>query len=85
MYVQDIQRISNASSTNWVFPNLTQLSYQINENTVINYVFSLFPNFQLHATYTINFYSIFSGGSYQDYYKFIFDSQIIVIVLAKGT
>ena len=42
MYVQDIQRTANTTSSNWVFPNLTQLYYQVNENTVINYVFSLF-------------------------------------------
>ena len=85
MYVQDVQRAPNTSSSNWVFPTLTQLFYQINENTVINYVFSLFPNFQLHATYTINFYTIYTGGLEQNFYKFIFDSQIIVIVLAQGT
>ena len=85
MYVQDIQRTANTSSSNWVFPNLTQLNYQINENTVINYVFSLFPNFQLNAAYTINFYTIYSGGLEQQFYKFIFDSQIIVIVSVQGT
>lgn len=85
MYVQDVQRTPNTSSSNWVFPTLTQLFYQINENTVINYVFSIFPSFQLHSTYTINFYTIYTGGLEQNFYKFIFDSQIIVIVLAQGT
>ena len=67
------------------FPNLTKLSYQINFNTVINFVFSLFPQLQLYTTYTSNLYTITDSlGTDRDYYKYVFDSQLVVIVEVLG-
>lgn len=84
IHVKDVQRVPD--STTLTFPILTQLAYQINENTVINYIFSLFPRLQLHSSYTLNFYTMLDLKGYpKDYYKFIFDSQIIVIIQVDGT
>jgi len=48
-------------------------------------VFSLFPSFQIHLSYTINSYTIANaGGADEVYYKFIFDSQIVVVVKVEG-
>ncbi len=81
--MKDVQRVPD--STTLSFPNLTQLYYQINENTVINYVFSLFHRLQLHSSYTVNYYTVLdANGNANNYYKFIFDSQIIVVVQVQG-
>lgn len=76
--VKDVQRVPDSTSLS--FPNLTQLYYQINENTVINYIFSLFHRLQLHSSYTVNYYTVLTNA----YYKFRFDSQIIVVVQVQG-
>ena len=59
--VVDVQRVTNTSSPNLSFLSLTELFYQINQGTVINYVFSLFPKLQLNSNYTVNYYTIFDG------------------------
>lgn len=85
IYVKDVQRTDNLSSVHFSFANLTQLYYGITENTVVNYVFSLFPKFQLHLGYTINSYLDFNANGVElQYYKFIFDSQIVVVVEVQG-
>lgn len=51
----------------------------------MNYIFSQFPNLQQHLNYTSSYYSIFnSDDSELDYYKFIFDSKIVVIIQING-
>lgn len=52
---------------------------------MINYVFSLFPRLQMYTTYFVNYYTITdSNGTAKDYYKFVFDSQIIVVIQIDG-
>lgn len=46
--VMDVQRTPNLTSVYRTFATLTQLYYEINQDTVINYVFSVFPNLQLY-------------------------------------
>lgn len=46
--VMDVQRTPNITSVYRTFTTLTQLYYEINQDTVINYVFSVFPNLQLY-------------------------------------
>ena len=80
IFVIDAQRTTNPSSPNLSFLTLTQIYYQINQDTVLNYVFSLFPNLQLHNNYTVNFYSTINPlGNSSDFYKFVFDSKVIEI------
>lgn len=85
IFVIDAQRTTNPSSPNLSFLTLTQIYYQINQDTVLNYVFSLFPNLQLHNNYTVNFYSTINPlGNSSDFYKFVFDSKVIVIISVNG-
>lgn len=52
---------------------------------MINYVFSLFPRLQMYTTYFVNYYTITdTSATSRDYYKFVFDSQIIVVVQING-
>lgn len=46
--VVDVQRTTNLTSPYRTFTTLTQLYYEINQDTVINYVFSEFPTLQMH-------------------------------------
>lgn len=79
--VVDVQRTPNPSSSAISFPALTQLYYAINQNTAINYVFSEFPTLQMHTNYTASYYSLLDPyGNSLDYFKFIFDNQIVITV-----
>lgn len=83
--VMDVQRTPNLTSVYRTFPTLTQLYYEINQDTVINYVFSVFPNLQLYENYTASYYSIEDSlGNFVDYFKFIFDNQVVVIISVTG-
>jgi hypothetical protein len=83
--VVDVQRTTNFSSPYRTFTALTQLYYEINQDTVINYVFSEFPTLQMHVDYTVSYYSLLDGyGNSIDYFKFIFDNQIVVTVQVNG-
>jgi hypothetical protein len=52
---------------------------------VINYVFSEFPNLQLYDTYTASYYTLYDiYDNSIDYFKFIFDNQVVVIIQVNG-
>jgi hypothetical protein len=83
--VLDVQRTLNLTSPYRTFTTLTQLYYVINQDTVINYVFSEFPNLQMHQNYTASTYSLLDGsGNSIDYFKFIFDNQIVITIQVNG-
>jgi hypothetical protein len=83
--VLDVQRTANLTSTFRTFTTLTQLFYVINQDTVINYVFCQFPTLQMHLNYTASTYSLLDGsGNSIDYFKFIFDNQIVITVQVNG-
>jgi hypothetical protein len=85
MQVVDVQRTANLSSTLRTFTTLTQLFYVVNQDTVINYVFFEFPTLQMHQNYTTSTYSLLdSGGNSIDYFKFIFDNQIVITIQVNG-
>jgi hypothetical protein len=80
-----VQRTVNISSTFRTFTSLTQLFYVINQDTVINYVFSEFPTLQMHQNYTASTYTLLdANGNSIDYFKFIFDNQIVITVQVNG-
>ena len=83
--VMDVQRTPNLTSIYRTFSTLTQLYYEINQDTVINYVFSVFPSLQLYENYTASYYSLDNGlGNIVDYFKFIFDNHVVVIISVTG-
>lgn len=83
--VLDVQRAVNLSSAVRTFTSLTQLYYVINQDTVLNYVFSEFPTLQMHQNYTASTYSLLDGYDNSiDYFKFIFDNQIVITIQVNG-
>lgn len=86
IFVKDIQRQDDPQSVQVQFASLTQLSYQVNENTVMNYIFSMFPSFQLLSSYTISSYVLVDlQGQESLYYQFVFEDDIAIVVEVVGT
>lgn len=83
--VLDVQRSVNLSSPFRTFTSLRQLFYVVNQDTVLNYVFSEFPTLQMHQDYTASSYSLLDAdGNSIDYFKFIFGNQIVITIQVDG-